>query len=260
MSLTTIRTYGWLTGTTKQIRDISTYGWFAAGGPPPVFPVPIDAIIFKAPIELLSIIDNNIRFPVEIRSDVIVVDSRFSSPIEHITGLAVTSILSSDYISSLLFNNKTVIDNSLLIEKLGRIPFESLNSISSLNQHPIENRSESIIVLSNQSLPIGYLSYLSNITSTIPIEFDGTTLYVTSNNTIPIELLSNIIILPSTPIEELDYPLAWYLDGRGVLWVLDARTCQWIMDQRHETWLQEMQIKDWVLQSRDIKWSLEDSQ
>ena len=258
MSLTTVRTYGWLTGTTKQIRNISTYGWFAAGGPPPVFPVQISSI-FQLPAEIISRFKDFSIIPIDIYAEVTAVVFEKSIPIERLSGLLIVDQVSPDILSQ--FDQVRTIRLShkqeILLPK--KYYIDVLTGLSRDLSLAIENRSEAGILTNQYAIPIGYLLQLNNIQKP-SFEWGGTTVQVVANRFIPIEYLKNILIVPSFGIEELDYPLMWYLDERGVLWLLDERTTRWLMEYRGIEWFEETRLKDWVLDLRGKYWTLEDVQ
>jgi hypothetical protein len=228
MSLTTIRTYGWLTGTTTQVRSIGTYGWFAVGGPPPVFPTPV-SFAFQIPLAYRGPILQNFSAPIEVNSEVTLITSEKSTPIEKLSSLLITNNVSTDFISQ----------------------FSKTRKIA------IENKSDAIAITIQRSIPIGHLLYLSD-EERIDIEYGGVTVAVSSSKLVPVEYLRNVVIFPSTPIEEMDTPKAWYLDERGVLWVLDARTTNWILAARERNWTIPARLRDWILENRGISWIIEE--
>jgi hypothetical protein len=227
MSLTTIRTFGWLTGTAKNIRDIGTYGWFAVGGAPPVFPVGISSV-FQVPAEYLAHILSSITVPVETNSEVVLITSEKSTPIESLSEIILTNNISSDFIGQFEKTRKIIIENT---QGLAR----------------------------TRKIPAGNLLYLSDTERSL-IEYGGITEYFSSTKLVPIEYLTNVVIYPSFPVEGLDYPLMWYLDERGVLWHLDERTTQWIIANRDNTWTVPERFIQWIIEDCGLSWILEERQ
>lgn len=255
MSLTTIRTYGWLTGT-SQVRNIGTYGWFAVGGPPPVFPTPV-SFAFQVPLAYRGIILQNFSVPVEINSDVTLVTSEKSTPIERLSSLLITDVVSSDFLAQFSRTRKIAVGNTKQINQFNLSPTEYLQALTADRIVPVENKSDAIIVTSEKSIPIGHLLYLSD-QEKVAVEYGGITVAVSAAKMIPVEHLKNVVLFPSIPIEEMDTPKAWYLDERGVLWILDARTTNWLLAARERDWTIPGRIKDWILDGRSIAWIIEE--
>lgn len=254
MSLTTIRTYGWLTGTSPQVRNIGTYGWFAADGPPPVFPTQV-SFAFRVPLAFRGNLLRNFSIPVEVNSDVTLITSEKSTPIERISAILVTDTISNDFLTQFSKTRNIAISNTRQINQLNLSPTAYLQVLATNKVVPIENKSDAVIITSEKSIPIGYLLYLDN-QEKLEIEYGGITVAVSSSKLIPVEHLQNVVLVPEIPIGSLDYPLIWYLDERSVLWTLDARSIRWLVDNLSTEWILDSRSKNWIIPSDITDWIL----
>lgn len=135
------------------------------------------------------------------------------------------------------------------------LPIEFINSLSVLNNIPIENATTfgTIIrdipishlqgVTQNQSIPTEIISSLS-LNNNLPVEIIGTQTPIVifdslpieynqgiaafTTEQLPIEIIGSIVNDFDLPIEIIGATLAWILDGRGTLWRVPARGNEWV--------------------------------